>query len=385
MGLLQPRSLLTPRTLACLLGILAVILLATQVSAYQIYLNASGKVQVGTPIVVNGTTSLPTGVSIDLVFSKKGTQKGEEIARKVVTVQSTKNFTVTFPTDGLTKGTYWLEIPNPTGYRFGADSNTIFVIEMLDRSDEVEFRAPRTQEFDETLSVSGVFKGTMNAGIMISVTSVNTTIFGPGKFVKTDRYGVFSVDVPIEGPGTYTISFSDVDGYIGSVDVSVSEKAQPIEIISLPPTVISEPPTPTGPTDEAAAVASRDKPAFFKVTTKGGAVLLKTSSGVDWVIEYSDGKQGVQRMNDEGSKNPEVVTITTSEGTISVKVYPYLLSESGNVTLTGVNVESIEVLSGPESGGTTPSKTNVSSPMPAGVPLLASLVALLFISRRRRR
>ncbi len=79
------------------------ILCAGLAQAYELTIKAPSQIQRGMPLVVNGTSNIPPGISIDIVFTKSG-YVTEEIARETVTLQANQEFSVIFDTADLTKG-----------------------------------------------------------------------------------------------------------------------------------------------------------------------------------------------------------------------------------------------------------------------------------------
>jgi hypothetical protein len=382
MGHPEPRSLLIPRPLAHIFIIIAVLfLLATPpVNAYQLNLEAPWKHLIGTPLVVNGTTSLPTGESIEVIFTRTGDQKGVEIGRENVTIQSNKNFTVTFPTIGLESGHYKLEVPNPDTHRLGG--KTLKDVMLISRSGEIYLWSPRTQEFNETFSLSGKVTDARNTNVQVTVITGDTIVFGPG-IIKTDRSGTFSIKVPIEDPGkdpkVYQAVFKDADGFIDSISFTITPKES---TTILDTTENRDPDQSTTPPTSATAEASRDNPAYFAFSAMEGNVSLSTSSGIDWVIEYWVGNQSPIRVNEEGSNSPEVATLIDANGTISVKVYPYNFSYKGNVTLNATNVKEIEVLS-PQPGILPPPSLPI-VPIIAVVLIITTGLVILIVWYRQK-
>jgi len=71
--------------------------LTSLVSAYELTIYAPETVQKGEPLVVNGTSNIPAGISVEIILSRSE-YTTEEIARKIVTIQSNKEFSVIFDT-----------------------------------------------------------------------------------------------------------------------------------------------------------------------------------------------------------------------------------------------------------------------------------------------
>ncbi len=347
--------------------------------AYELIIQTPLEIQRGMPIVVNGTSNLPPGISLDIVLSKSGFTT-EELKRETVTLQANKEFSVVFDTSGYTKGVYKVEVPAISGYSYLGDSVTLRVIQLIDRSDEIVFRAFTSQEMDGTLDIEGIISGLKNSGVQIGVTGKGEKpVFGPA-YIPVGSDGSFSTKVPVTETGPYNISFTDGRGFIGTVMVTVTEKPS----ATLPPTVI---PT-ENPIVSASAFASRDNPANFIVVTGGpGEYRIFTSSGVDWVIEYTDPSGKVVRVNEKGSVGNEEFILNTTEDVVALKVYPYSYTAEGDVLLSADGADKVEASSSgtasPQSGTTTgtpsgtPTETEQSFPT---LPVIAVVIAVFAVA-----
>lgn len=345
--------------------------------AYELVIKAPSNIQRGMPLVVNGTSNLPPGISVDIVLSKSG-YVTEELERKTVTLQANKEFSVVFDTSDFTKGVYKVEVPAVSGYSYLGDSVTLRVVEIIDRSDEINFKAFTSQEMDGTLDIDGTIAGLKNSGVQIGVTGPEgEVVFGPAYItVKSDSS--FSTKVPITEPGKYNISFTDGKGFIGTVMVTVTDKPE----ATAPPTVI---PT-TNPIVSASAHASRDKPATFAVVIgEPGTIRVFTSSGVDWVIEYTDPAGKTVKVNEKGSVGNEEIIIDTTEDVIVLKVYPYSYAAEGEVLLSAEGAVKVEASSAdtPFPTADTTSTTEQSSPLPVLGVFIAVFCAVVILVIRR--
>jgi hypothetical protein len=345
--------------------------------AYELAIKAPSQVQRGMPIIVNGTSNLPPGISVDIVLSKSG-YVTEELERETVTLQANKEFSVIFDTSGYTKGVYKVEVPAVSGYSYLGDSVTLRVVEIIDRSDEINFKAFTSQEMDGTLDIDGSIAGLKNSGVQIGVTGPEgEVVFGPAYItVKSDSS--FSTKVPVTEPGTYNISFTDGKGFIGTVKVTVTEKPE----LTTPPTVI---PT-ANPIVSASAQASRDKPATFAVVTGGPKTIrVFTSSGIDWVIEYTDPAGKTVKVNEKGSVGNEEIIIDTTEDVVVLKVYPYSYAAEGEVLLSADGAVKVEASESGTPSATTgiTATTEKSSPLPLiGVAVAVFAAAAILVVRR---
>lgn len=340
------------------------LLLAGSAAAYELSIYAPTTVQKGIPLVVNGTSNLPAGISVDVVLTRSE-YTSEEIARQTVTLQGTKEFTVVFDTMDLAKGQYKVEVPGIAGYTFLGDSTTIRVVQIIDRTDEVTIKSPRTQEMDGSLELRGVIPAQKNSGVQIQVIGPgNEVVFGP-EYISTTSDGSFSREIQIDGPGTYEVSFTDSRGYIGTYEFQVTAPPEP--------TIIPVTTEPTAMSITATAQSSSDHPAYFVITGATGKVKISTSPGIDWVIEYPDAYGVIQKVNNKGQIDAEEVTIPAGGATIYLKVYPYRFSDKGEVTIFTEGAERIGIASEvPPAFAATASPTQ-KSPLPVAIVLLAVL------------
>jgi hypothetical protein len=298
--------------------------------AYQVNIDAPETLTVGKPLIVTGVTTFPPGMAVDVVLYYQLTTT-TEIKRQVVGVKPDKTFRVVFDTTGLKTGTYKVEVPvNGMG-----NSVTMRLVQIVDRSTEIQLDSPLYQQFNRTLVVAGTIKGDENSGVQVEVIGPdNSLVFGP-RFVNTDYDGGFSTVVPIIIPGEYEVSFTDAKGFIGTRIITATGERTPIATMSeaIPPKKIVS----------AHAKASRDAPAYFAVKTGSGPVMLYTSSSVDWVIEYVDEAGVLHVENNQDAQNPEKAATTGSGNTIYVKIYPYKYSEQSEVSLYAENADAISV------------------------------------------
>jgi hypothetical protein len=342
--------------------VLGLLFLPVIAAAYQVNIYAPETLAVGKPLVVTGVTTFPPGMSVDVVLYYQLTTT-TEIKRQVVSVRPDKSFRVVFDTTGLKTGTYKVEVPvNGMG-----DSITMRLVQIVDRSEEIQMDSPLIQQVNGTLVVAGTITGDENSGVQIEVVGPdNSLVFGP-QFVNTNYQGAFSTGVPISIPGEYEVSFTDAQGFIGTRIITATGLQLPVATLSetAPHTVVS-----------AHAKASRDAPAYFTVKTGSGPVMLYTSSSIDWVIEYVDENGVLHVENNQDAQNPEKAAIAGSGKTIYVKIYPYNYSEQGDVFLYAENADAISV------SPTVPAPFTAAGPQASGgipaVPLmpLSGLAAL---------
>jgi 5-hydroxyisourate hydrolase-like protein (transthyretin family) len=358
--------------------IVAVLLLVVPAMAYEITIDAPTSIPKGQPLVVNGTTTLPPGVSVDIVLYRSE-YTSEEISRQTVTIQADKVFTVIFDTENLEGGQYKVEVPvaTGTGISYLGNSVTMRVVQITDRTSEIQIKSPMDQENTGTLSVRGVITGLGNSGVQISVIGPDDqTVFGP-QYIKTNDDGSFSQNVPITKEGTYTVSFTDAKGYIGLATFTVYERT----VVTTTPTPT---PTATVPALTASTTASFDDPAYFLVTTGTGPVKITTSSGVDWVIEYPDPAGVVQKVNLMGQLEGETVTLQGIGDTVPIKVYPYRMSDQGIVTLSAEGATAVVVATGVPSTFEPTASPTTKSPLPLPLILAALGGCALFVAYRMK-
>jgi len=366
------------------------LILAGPVAAYEISIFAPNSIQVGDPIVVNGTTNLPPGTSFDITLSHSDYITEIKDTKSVV-IQQEQNFSVTFPTTGYVRGTYKIEVLPISQVRYLGNSITLRVIELKDRSDEVTFTSPLTQYQDKDLVITGTDKNVGNKGIDLQITAPDgTIIFGP-VYITTTGSGAFSKATPINTSGNYTIAMGDQQGYIGTYIIKVlprtTEELPQQTFQSVPvSTSVSSPLATALSQSSASQFSSRDQPAYFTVSTKTGPVRVYTSSGTDWVIEYVDDSGKRVKMNNKGHDFPEEVTVQGDGNARYFMVYPNKYSDSDTVTLYAENANDVKASStipaGFAAGEVAPVTTKTSIPLWLAVPAIGG--ACLLASRKKR-
>lgn len=363
-----------------ILGLLLALCLVGAGSAYLINFNAPDTIMVGEPFVVTGTSTLPPGFSTEVIFyTMKPTAR--EIARKTITIQEGGRWVLIYNTEDLTEGTYKFEIQEKSAwednkyvrYEFGSSSDTLWIFDVIDRSDDLTITSSLTQKYSGFLDVSGSIQGHGDKGVQITVENSTGTVFGP-VYIPTDPEGGFSVKIPISGGGRFIVTFKDTRGFIGTKTFTVVGDMPPS------PESTSKPPLPQ---ISASAGSSRDAPAYFVVDTVPGEVTITTSTGVDWVLEYI-GEDTIQyTVNEEGTVNPERAMFQADGGEVYVKVYPvaYTITETVMVYAQGAE----DVREDPSAAipfGETPRETpTAETPLPLILPILAVLT-LCLVKRR---
>jgi len=312
------------------LAIMGLLFLSGSVSAYQVNIDVPDTLTVGKPLIVNGTTTFGIGTPIDVDLYFQLTTS-TQVDHQTVYVQSDRTFRVIFETTDLKKGLYKVEVP-VTGQR---DAYTMRLVNLVDRSDEISLTSPLQQPYSGKLYIAGSLSMDKNSGVQIAVyDSDNNPVFGP-QYVNTNYLGMFSADVPISQPGDYEVYFTDSSGYIGSRLMSVVGGAT----VTTVPTRVAT----TLPVLSAHGKASRDNPVYFIVRPASGTLTLRTSSSIDWVIEYIDEQGIVHMVNEQGETNPEKIQLTGKGKTVYIKVYPYKSSVNSEAFLYAENANAVSV------------------------------------------
>ena len=354
--------------------VMGVLFLAGVASAYQVNIDAPDSLPVGKPLVVNGTTTFGIGTPIDVVLYYQLTTT-TEIKRKIVYVQSDYTFRAVFDTTGLKTGMYKVEVPT-SGM---GDSITMRVVNLIDRSDDIQLNSPTIQTFNGKISVAGTIKGDENSGVQIEVLGPdNTVVFGPF-YINTNYQGGFSTDVPITEPGDYEVLFTDARGYVGNRIITVAPQ-QSLTFGTTPAatkTVVVS----------AHTKSSRDNPAYFAITGGTGLVTLHTSSSIDWIMEYADDKGVIHVVNQENEKYPEQVQVQGKGQTIYIKVYPLSYSVNSEIFVYAENASSIVIspaIPAPFAAAAPRTTTPTSSLMPL-MGIAAVAVAILILAEKGKK
>jgi hypothetical protein len=352
--------------------ILGLLFLSGFASAYLVNIEAPDSLSVGKPLIVTGTTTFGIGTPIDVVLYYQLTTT-TEIKRKIVYVQSDYTFRAVFDTTGLKTGMYKVEVPtNGMG-----SSVNMRVVNMVDRTDDIQLSSATTQNFNQKISIAGTIKGDENSGVQIEVIGPgNNVVFGPG-YINTNYLGNFATDIPITEPGDYEVSFTDARGYVGKRIITVT--GLQYLTITTSPTIVS--------IVSAHTKSSRDNPAYFIIKAGVGQVTIHTSSAIDWIIEYVDVKGTIQLVNEQGEKYPEQVTLQGNGKTLYIKVYPvkyglnnevFVYAENANSMVVSPTVPAPFAITAPQ----TPSDTPQSMVMPL-LGIVAIGMACMIMGRNR--
>ena len=352
---------------------LGLLFLSGFASAYRVNIDAPDSLSVGKPLIVTGTTTFGIGTPIDVVLYYQLTTT-TEIKRKIVYVQSDYTFRAVFDTTGLKTGMYKVEVPtNGMG-----DSVSMRVVNLIDRSNDIQLSSATTQNFNGKISIAGVIKGDENSGVQVEVIGPdNLVVFGP-RYINTNYLGSFETDVPITETGDYEVSFTDTRGYVGKRIITVTGLQSLTSTTS--PTTVS--------VVSAHAKSSRDDPAYFIIKTGFGQVTIHTSTSIDWIIEYVDEKGAIQLVNEQGEQYPETVTLQGKGKTLYIKVYPVKYAVNNEVFVYAENANSVVVSpTVPAPFAPTAPQTPSDTPQSVLMPLLGIVavgMAFMIITRNRK-
>ncbi|HOI58743.1 MULTISPECIES: hypothetical protein [unclassified Methanoculleus] len=354
------------------LTLIAAMMLVSTASAAYVSISAPQTVYVGDTLEITGTTvvkglpkpTLNPGFSTEVILYYAQHAKSE-VGRTMIVVQEDGSFFTEFETEGLKAGRYSIEIVDPTQTTFGSSSKVRQEVNLVDRAGTLTISSPRNQDFDGSLDIRGMVADIEGAGVQIEVKHDGATVYGP-KYIHTGNDGAFSAEVSVSVSGSYEVIFSDTEGYIDTVEFIV---------------VGAPAPTPTQAMISASAPATRSAPAYFEVDTGSGVVMIATSAGIDWVIEYVDEDGEFHKVNDRGMLEPETAELIARGGPVYVKVYPMSYNDSGTVQVSASNADSVRV------SQTAPGLFGDATPTPAQaapVPMMLALLALLVVVLARR-
>lgn len=371
------------RILLLAAGLLVLLCCAGTVSAYSFDFvtpdsqTATLKMGVGSPIVVECVTNnIPEGSTIRIVLAKSG---GSDVESKSVVIQSDGRFGVTFDTWDLAGGTYRVTVQVPEEYPLSTTKRNWFEVQLVDRTGELTSTSPLAQYSTDEVLVAGKASATGSRGVELTMYKGSATdgpvVYGP-TWVGTNENGQFSETLPATGTGNYQVVVKDRDGYIGVLTYTL------LSATSTSTTTAT--PTSSGMTLTANAEASHDSPAYFAVTTGTGTATITAFRGVDWTVEYTVNNGAVVKINEKDENADETITITTSDATVYLKVYPTNEGASGTVYLTAKNVLSFAEEPGlADSFGTGAGPNATQSPVGAAVAVIGVLAAAALILSRR--
>ncbi len=240
-----------------ILILIGILLLSGTASAYSLYVNCSPKrIQVGETLKCSIDSTLPAGRTFDMVFYQSQ-YTSTEINRQTVTIQDNKATQYKlFDTQGLPGGQYKMEIQfnSPGSSSLSDDSVTNQLITLIDRSGELTITSPVTQPLADALQISGSLTNGGNSDVQLEVRGPDGKVFGPqyiGTKTNPRNDGIFSQKVSVFGPGSYDVTFTDHNGFIGTktflVTAPVTQAATTIPVTTTARVVTTKPVT-TSPT-----------------------------------------------------------------------------------------------------------------------------------------
>jgi len=362
----------------CLILIcIAVAGLAGSVSAYIISCDCPSEIALGQSLDIKGGSNLPAGFSPNLELYRDT----QMITEEQITIQSDGSWSASFDADIFVAGQYKLQIQKKE-YGYGSSSDISdtrpIIITVADRSDEIVFSSPLVQDFTGNLDIEGRFRDRGDSGVNIQISRSSEIIFGP-EYIATDSDGKFSKEIPIEDGGKYSIIFSDSD------DGYVTEKRVTVGPAEKPTTQVPEDTYPLSSTEiSAISEASRDNPAYFTVDSRPGTLTIKTSEGIDWVVEYVDEDGNQEKVDEQGTLTPETVTLKSSGGNVHLKIYPRMFTESGTVTVFAKNANSVNLDAYAASvfGDALPETPATGSPLQIALVMLGLGITAMIVRRQ---
>lgn len=230
------------------------ILTVSIVQGYIIEIDAPKTIVKGTPLVVTGSTTFPEDTYFDLLlyYSK---YTASEVGRIRIITDATQLFRADFDTRHLEKGQYKVEVHNIMSdnelfveQQLGSSSTIRRIVQITDRSDEIQITSPQTQPQDQALTISGRMKDIGDGVLTLRVFGPEQFTYGPEQMITkkgyTDNSGEFSTSIPVSIPGEYQASMSDRNGYIGEYAFVVTSVTPEMTITQTPELTIEPVKTP---------------------------------------------------------------------------------------------------------------------------------------------
>lgn len=373
-------KLLVMKRIAYAFILLALIVCGAQ--AYVINFETPTEINYGDSLVLEGTSNIPAGNSLEIVLYTQDLQKNE-IGRYPFTIQSEGVWRVDIPTSQLSAGKYRLAINDKNNIGLGSSSTTFKLFNVVDRKNEIVISSPLIQEYNGVLNVAGQSTTRGSSGIQIRVDDEYGSTVSPEEWIGTDKDGFFNTDVPITKPGIYYVAFIDQKGLIRYQEFESRVKAAPTAAATTAPTV--KPTTAKPKTINSQTFSSAGNPATFEIKTIPGMLKVSTSNNCDWIIEYVDDSGNFGRVNDRTGDGEESFSIPVTGGIVYVKVYPADAKDSGYATIfvDGASMVTVNENAGKLVDSAKPAETQSGSMMP--VAMLSAFVALgiAMIIRRR--
>jgi len=359
------------KKIRALLLVVIMLGLCSCASAYYLYIDAPSNVRVGENFDFDGSTNTPSPDVIHIVFSRVSNVP-IEIDRISIPINDRAEtvFSGTFSTSGLEAGRYRIEGVSESKRNFSGDSRILRVVTLEDRTNDVSITSLREQWVSDVLKVTGSIRDFKDTNALFELKKDGETVFGP--FPVSVPHGRFDYNIPVSEPGTYMLSISDYRGHIGEYQFVLRaepgsgtayqeeivrptvEPIQPaitevsIQAPTAVPTTMATLVSTLAPIDETSADIeyharlSRTDAGFYTINPSDEIVVITTSTGVDWVIEYIDPiTQSKHRVNDADAHNAESIRISTGGSLLYVKIYPYSFSEVADITIFGTGIASI--------------------------------------------
>ncbi|NMB78673.1 MAG: hypothetical protein GYA23_06210 [Methanomicrobiales archaeon] len=262
-----------------LLLALCLMCIAGTASAYQLYLKCPSdktstdkvsEIQVGLPVKCSIDSNFPAGTTFNLAFYQSQ-YTATLISKQPITIQENHNTQYKLiDTDGLPGGMYKVEIQfiGADDPRISSDSVITQLVNLIDRSGEIEITSPLTQDEKEALRIEGSIYHLGGEGVEIEVRGADGRVFGPQWIGTTNdlrnNAGKFTKKVTVPGPGSYDVDFRDAKGYIGKVTFKVTAPETPVattipittaQVVKTTKPVTTAPPT-AAPTETPQSPAS---------------------------------------------------------------------------------------------------------------------------------
>ncbi|UUX92350.1 hypothetical protein [Methanoplanus endosymbiosus] len=350
-------------------------------SAYVMNYDMPATVYEGDMIIAEGTSTLPAGITMELVLYSNSNSI-IEVDRQSFVIQEGGDWSVSFDTTGLKTGQYKLEVPKGYKEDLGGSSDITKIFTIVDRSDEIFLTSPTEQKFNGILEIEGRSTTRGDSGIEIMAKNDYGTVF-PREWVSTDSAGSFSLDIPVYKEGTYQVYFYDPKGVISHTEYYLIPSS-PTAAPTVPGS--TEKPSVTIKPLAAEAFASVSSPAYFKAETATGELHVYTSEGKDWTLSYTDGKTASVTINSHQSTDAEEFTIPVSSQTVYIRVSPASESESGYVMINAEGASSLTVSADASGYFKEPSETEATQSGPETIigTLIAVVLSIIAVSLRRR-
>ena len=221
---------------------IGLMLLVGSVSAYGLYIACPQSIQAGDPLKCSVDSDFPAGTSFDLVFYRSQYTATEIKSEPVVIQDDHATQYVLYDTEGLPGGQYKVEVHfnGPEESSLRSDSVTSLLVTLQDRSGEITITSPSSQPLASALRIEGSIAKKGNSGVQIKVTGPDGTVF-PQQYIETTNNpqngaGMFSKQVLVGSPGDYDVSFSDANGFIGTISFLVTAPATTVPV-TVPVTV----------------------------------------------------------------------------------------------------------------------------------------------------